>query len=44
MNVLDSYPLATLIYPEAGDMDELERTLAAVASGAISPETAAGRL
>jgi NCAIR mutase (PurE)-related protein len=42
--VLDSYPLATLIYLEAESMDELERTLAAVASGAMSPEKAAGRL
>jgi NCAIR mutase (PurE)-related protein len=42
--VLDSYPLASLLHPEAGDMDELEKTLAAVASGELSVESAAGRL
>jgi pyridinium-3,5-biscarboxylic acid mononucleotide synthase len=42
--VLDSYPLATLLNPEAEGMDELQRTLAAVASGELSPESAAGRL
>jgi NCAIR mutase (PurE)-related protein len=42
--VLDSYPLATLLHSEAGGMDELEKTLAAVASGELSPESAAGRL
>jgi pyridinium-3,5-biscarboxylic acid mononucleotide synthase len=43
-NVLDSYPLASLVHPEAGGMDELEKTLTAVASGELSPESAAGRL
>ena len=42
--MLDSYPLATLLHPEAEGMDELEKTLAAVASGELSPESAAGRL
>jgi NCAIR mutase (PurE)-related protein len=42
--VLDSYPPATLLHPEAEGMDELEKTLAAVASGALSPKSAAGRL
>jgi NCAIR mutase (PurE)-related protein len=42
--VLDSYPPATLLHSSVEGMDELERTLAAVASGAISPEKAAGRL
>jgi pyridinium-3,5-biscarboxylic acid mononucleotide synthase len=42
--VLDSYPLATLLHPEAEGMDELEKTLAAVARGDLSPESAAGRL
>jgi pyridinium-3,5-biscarboxylic acid mononucleotide synthase len=42
--VLDSYPPATLLHPEAEGMDELEKTLAAVASGTISPEKAAERL
>lgn len=42
--MLDSYPLASLLYPEAGDMDDLERTLAAVASGELSVDSAAGRL
>jgi NCAIR mutase (PurE)-related protein len=42
--VLDSYPLASLLYPKAGDMDDLERTLAAVASGELSVDSAAGRL
>src|SRR5829696_4363998 len=43
-NVLDSYPPATLLHSEAEGMDELEKTLAAVASGTLSPEEAAGRL
>jgi NCAIR mutase (PurE)-related protein len=42
--VLDSYPLATLLYSEAEGMDELEKTLAAVARGELTPESAAGRL
>ena len=42
--MLDSYPLASLLYPKAGDMDDLERTLAAVASGELSVDSAAGRL
>ena len=42
--MLDSYPLASLLYPEAGNMDDLERTLAAVASGELSVDSAAGRL
>ena len=42
--MLDSYPPATLLHPEAEGMDELEKTLAAVASGTISPEKAAERL
>ena len=42
--MLDSYPLATFLYLEAEVMDELEKTLAAVASGELSPESAAGRL
>ena len=40
--MLDSYPLASVLYPE--DMDDLEKTLAAVASGALSPASAARRL
>jgi len=43
-NVLDSYPPATLLYSEAEGMDELEKTLKAVASGSLSPESAAGHL
>jgi pyridinium-3,5-biscarboxylic acid mononucleotide synthase len=43
-NVLDSYPLATLLHSEAEVMDELEKTLAAVARGDLSPESAAGHL
>jgi pyridinium-3,5-biscarboxylic acid mononucleotide synthase len=42
--VLDSYPLATLLHQKAEGMDDLEKTLAAVASGNLSPESAAGRL
>ena len=42
--MLDSYPLATLLHTEAEGMDELEKTLTAVASGELSPESAAGRL
>ena len=42
--MLDSYPPATLLHPEAEGMDELEKTLAAVASGALSPKSAAGHL
>src|SRR5687768_3105962 len=37
-NVLDSYPLASLLHPEAENMYDLEKTLAAVASGELSPE------
>ena len=40
--MLDFYPLASVLYPE--DMDDLEKTLAAVASGDLSPASAARRL
>ncbi len=42
--MLDSYPLALLLYSDAEGMDELEKTLREVASGDLSPESAAGRL
>ncbi len=42
--MLDSYPLAPLLYLEAENMDELEKTLVAVASGVLSPESAAVHL
>jgi NCAIR mutase (PurE)-related protein len=43
-NMLDSYPLATLLHSEVEGMNELEKTLRQVASGELSPESAAGRL
>ncbi len=42
--MLDSYPLAFVIYVDLEGMDDLEKTLAAVASGDLSPASAAQRL